>query len=494
MNAIEYMQQELQTLKEHSNLRRLPQLTHEGRTVIADGRHMLNLSSNDYLGLAADRQLKEEFLQTLTPDTFLPTSSSSRLLTGNFGIYEELETELATLFGTETALVLNSGYHANMGILPAVSDAQTLILADKLVHASIIDGIRLSTARCIRFRHNDLVQLERLLEQHHATFRQLIIVTESIFSMDGDQADLTALVRLKKRYSNVLLYVDEAHAFGVRGLRGLGCAEETGCIRDIDFLVGTFGKAAASAGAYIACCRTIREYLVNRMRTFRQLIIVTESIFSMDGDQADLTALVRLKKRYSNVLLYVDEAHAFGVRGLRGLGCAEETGCIRDIDFLVGTFGKAAASAGAYIACCRTIREYLVNRMRTLIFTTALPPTSIAWTLFIVRKLAGMQDRREHLARISRTLREALQAKGYGCPSASHIVPLIIGPSADTVLCAELLQRHGFYALPVRPPTVPERTSRIRFSLTADIREDEIGELIPLIPLKEERNTNAIRF
>ena len=140
MNAIEYMQQELQTLKEHSNLRRLPQLTHEGRTVIADGRHMLNLSSNDYLGLAADR------LQTLTPDTFLPTSSSSRLLTGNFGIYEELETELATLFGTETALVLNSGYHANMGILPAVSDAQTLILADKLVHASIIDGIRLSTA------------------------------------------------------------------------------------------------------------------------------------------------------------------------------------------------------------------------------------------------------------------------------------------------------------------------------------------------------------
>ena len=284
------MQQELQTLKEHSNLRRLPQLTHEGRTVVADGRHMLNLSSNDYLGLAADRQLKEEFLQALTPDTFLPTSSSSRLLTGNFGIYEELETELATLFGTETALVLNSGYHANMGILPAVSDAQTLILADKLVHASIIDGIRLSTARCIRFRHNDLVQLERLLEQHHATFRQLIIVTESIFSMDGDQADLTALVRLKKRYSNVLLYVDEAHAFGVRGPRGLGCAEETGCIRDIDFLVGTFGKAAASAGAYIACCRTIREYLV--------------------------------------------------------------------------------------------------NRMRTLIFTTALPPTSIAWTLFIVRKLA----------------------------------------------------------------------------------------------------------
>lgn len=217
MNAIEYMRQELQTLKEQSNLRRLPQLTHEGRTVLADGRRMLNLSSNDYLGLAADTGLKEEFLQTLTPDTFLPTSSSSRLLTGNFEVYEELERELATLFGTETALLFNSGYHANMGILPAVSDTQTLILADKLVHASIIDGIRLSTARCIRFRHNDLAQLERLLEQHHDAYRQLIVVTESIFSMDGDQADLQALVRLKTKYPNVLLYVDEAHAFGVRG-------------------------------------------------------------------------------------------------------------------------------------------------------------------------------------------------------------------------------------------------------------------------------------
>ena len=382
------MQQELQTLKEHSNLRRLPQLTHEGRTVVADGRHMLNLSSNDYLGLAADRQLKEEFLQTLTPDTFLPTSSSSRLLTGNFGIYEELETELATLFGTETALVLNSGYHANMGILPAVSDAQTLILADKLVHASIIDGIRLSTARCIRFRHNDLVQLERLLEQHHATFRQLIIVTESIFSMDGDQADLTALVRLKKRYSNVLLYVDEAHAFGVRGPRGLGCAEETGCIRDIDFLVGTFGKAAASAGAYIACCRTIREYLV--------------------------------------------------------------------------------------------------NRMRTLIFTTALPPVTVQWTSFMLERLAGFRQRRETLRFLSNQLREALKNKGYDCPSTSHIVPLITGESCVAIRKAEELQRKGFYALPVRPPTVPEGTSRIRFSLTAEIRESEMEKLINEISKDEK--------
>ena len=147
MSIIEQMQQELQELKESSNLRTLPDLIHEGRDVIANGQRMLNLSSNDYLGLATDRTLREEFLKELTADSFLPTSSSSRLLTGNFTIYEELEQTLAELFGTEAALVFNSGYHANTGILPAVSDAQTLILADKLVHASLIDGIRLSTSK-----------------------------------------------------------------------------------------------------------------------------------------------------------------------------------------------------------------------------------------------------------------------------------------------------------------------------------------------------------
>lgn len=383
MNAIEQMQQELQVLKERSNLRALPALTHEGRDVIAGGRRMLNLSSNDYLGLASDRKLREEFLQGLTADSFLPTSSSSRLLTGNFTIYEELEQTLARLFGTEAALVFNSGYHANTGILPAVSDAQTLILADKLVHASLIDGIRLSAAHCIRYRHNDMKQLERLLTENHAAYRQVIIVTESIFSMDGDVADLKELVRLKQAYDNVLLYVDEAHAFGARGEQGLGYAEETGCIREIDFLVGTFGKAAASAGAYIACRSTIREYLVNRMRTF--------------------------------------------------------------------------------------------------IFTTALPPVNIAWSLFIVRRLAGFRERRIHLKNISNILRNALMERGYTCPSESYIVPMIVGASSDTILKAEELQRHGFYALPVRPPTVPEGTSRIRFSLTADITEEEIKELIKYI-------------
>ncbi len=376
-------QEDLQHIREQNNLRRLPVLIHEGHYIQANGRRMLNLSSNDYLGLSSERNLRKEFMQKLTPDTFLPTSSSSRLLTGNFPIYEELETELATRFGTEAALVFNSGYHANTGILPTVCDAQTLILADKLVHASLIDGIRLSTARCIRYRHNDLNQVERLLK----------------------------------------LYRNE----------------------------------------------------------YRQIIIVTESIFSMDGDQADLSALVALKRMYQNVWLYVDEAHAFGVRGKHGLGCAEETGTILDIDFLVGTFGKAAASAGAYVVCSRVLREYLINRMRTFIFTTALPPINIAWTLFMVRKLAHMQARRRKLERLSVLLRNALQERGYPSSSRSQIVPMRIGSSAETILKAEYLQREGFYVLPIRPPTIPEGTSRIRFSLTAGIKEEEIQKLIDKI-------------
>lgn len=381
MTALEQMQHELQALREKNNLRTLPSLRHEGREIsTSESLPMLNLSSNDYLGLASDVDLRREFLATLTPETFLPSSSSSRLLTGNFTAYQQLEEQLARLFGTEAALTFNSGYHANTGILPAVADAQTLILADKLVHASLIDGIRLSTARCIRYRHNDYCQLERLLHEHSSTYRQVIIVTESIFSMDGDEADLHELVRLKRMYDNVLLYVDEAHAFGVRGTQGLGCAEEQACIADIDFLVGTFGKALASVGAYIVCRQVVREYLINRMRTF--------------------------------------------------------------------------------------------------IFTTALPPVTVQWTSFVLQRLSGFGRKREHLAHISRLLKEALEQRGFACPSTSHIVPMIAGESAAAIARAEALQRKGFYVLPVRPPTVPEGTSRLRFSLTAEVTRAEIERLI----------------
>jgi len=380
------MAEELEILKQQGNFRTLPPVMYPGYEMVKNGEPMLNLSSNDYLGLASRQELREEFLQELSARNFLPTSSSSRLLTGNFPVYEELENELARLYNKESALVLNSGYHANTGILPAISTEQTLILADKLVHASLIDGIRLSNARCIRYRHNDMLQLERLIKKYEADYREIIVVTESLFSMDGDITDLWHLSILKKTYPKLLLYVDEAHAFGVRGSKGLGLAEE---------------------------------------------------MYALDN-----------------------------------------------IDFLVGTFGKAVASAGAFIVCKKIVKEYLVNRMRTLIFTTALPPVNIAWTLFILRKLPDLKQEREHLATISKQLRQGLEAKKYVCPSTSHIVPLIIGSNEETIWMAEKLQKNGFYTLPVRPPTVPEGTSRIRFSLTADMSEEDVEQLLSVIDNK----------
>ena len=369
----------LTQLKDASNLRRLPEVEHDGVYVVREGQRMLNLSSNDYLGLAGRRDLQQDFLGKLGGDLPPMSSSSSRLLTGNYSVYTTLEQRMAADFGREAALLFGSGYHANTGILPALADKHDLILADKLVHASLIDGMRLSEAVTQRYRHNDYTHLEHLLEKYAANYERVFVVTESVFSMDGDVVDLRRLVAIKKRYPQVVLYVDEAHAVGVRGNHGLGVAEECGLLGEIDLLVGTFGKAMASMGAYLVC----------------------------DAE----------------------------------------------------------------------IRELLVNRMRPLIFSTALPPMQVAWTLFMWERIGGMNEQRQHLRRLSSLLSQALQGRG-GEISSSHIVPFIVGDSKDCIRVAECLQREGFYCLPVRPPTVPQGTSRIRFSLTAAVQEDDVARLI----------------
>ena len=372
----------LDTLERAGNLRSLPLIEPQGKWIIREGRKMLNLSSNDYLGLSRDRQLRKEFL-TRAMEEYLPLSStSSRLLTGNYPAYTELEKLLASAYGKESALVFNSGYHANVGILPALADKETLILADKLVHASLIDGIRLSGAAYKRFRHQDYEQAEQILQAS--------------------------------------------------------------------------------------------------VRTYKRIILVTESIFSMDGDIADLHRLVRLKQEYPTVLLYVDEAHAIGVRGKTGLGIAEESGTLPDIDLLVGTFGKALASMGAFVACSRLLHDVLVNRMRPLIFSTALPPLQVAWTSYLFQLLPHMEERRKHLQRLSASVAQALQGKG-GEISSSHIIPYIVKDSEDCLRLAEFLQRKGFYCLAIRPPTVPQGTARLRLSITADMDEENIRPLNELL-------------
>ncbi len=380
---MQHFKHALDELKAQDRLRRLPDLPQQGRYIVSDGLKLLNLSSNDYLGLAHDEALRHEFLASDACRALPWSSSSSRLLTGGFPVYQELEALLAARYQREAALLFNSGYHANVGILPALADKKTLILADKLVHASLIDGIRLSGADYLRYRHNDYAQLEHLLEQRAADYRCVIIVTESLFSMDGDTADLPHLVRLKKRYDHVLLYVDEAHA------------------------VGAYGET--------------------------------------------------------------------------GLGLAEMQGCVADIDILTGTFGKALASVGAFAVCSGLIKDYLTNHMRTLIFSTALPPINMAWTHFILQQLPEMTAHRNRLAALSQRLREAVAAH-YPSPmlaaAHSHIIPCVLGSNEAAVKQARTWQQQGYYCLPIRPPTVPQGSARVRLSLTADISDDELNGFI----------------
>ncbi|HDR1495778.1 TPA: 8-amino-7-oxononanoate synthase [Pasteurella multocida] len=378
---IRYYQQQLADLKAQNQFRQLPQLIHRGRFIQREGNTMLNMSSNDYLGLANNEALRQAFFTQYQDQLPALTSSSSRLLTGSFPIYDELESLMAQAFGRESALLFNSGYHANIGILPALADKKTLIVADKLVHASMIDGIRLAQCEFVRFRHHDYVHLEQILQKND--------------------------------------------------------------------------------------------------RTFERIIVVTESVFSMDGDCADLTQLVALKQRYPQVMLYVDEAHAIGVLGEKGLGLAEQQGCINQIDILVGTFGKALGSMGAYVICDQVIRDYLVNKMRPLIFSTALPPFNVAWTHFVFQQLPHLQAERAHLAQLSQHLRQAIvDIFQVPMPSESCIVPYILGDNELTVRTAQRLQQQGYYCLPIRPPTVPKGTSRIRFSLTADMQVAEVEQFI----------------
>lgn len=417
-NSISIRLQELLIrLKEEQQYRHLPDIEHQGRYVCYQGKKLLNISSNDYLGLGSDAQLQADFFDDIQnmPLSARPkmSATSSRLLTGNDTQLKALEFELQHWYDSavasysdlkdhsqKSALVVNSGYHANIGLLPALTalPVKTLILADKLVHASIIDGIRLSQNKLCgyrRYRHNDYQQLAMMIEQTKPDVERIIIVTESIFSMDGDRADLCKLVQLKMQDHRIELYVDEAHAVGILGNQGLGLAEETQTLAHIDYLVGTFGKAFASVGAYILC----------------------------------------------------DES----------------------------------------------VRQWLINQMRPLIFSTALPPMNHAWTRFILAKMPALNDKRAHLSALSQelsrfvhqtveqpysnasTLRQgSLQQEKYLSP----IISYLLGDNTRAVAKAQQLQDVGFYALPIRPPTVPANTARIRLVMNAALTAEDCQRLI----------------
>ena len=358
--------------KEH-RLRRIPS---------EDAGDRIDMLSNDYLGLAAeaDRYLPE--FHERFPDARF-TSSASRLLSRANRYHIELEDYLGRLYDRPT-LLFNSGYHANVGIIQALALPGTLFLADKLVHASIIDGLRLSGADFERFPHNDPKRLHRLIAGLHGAYQRIIIIAEAIYSMDGDMAPLHELVSLKAEYPEVMLYLDEAHSFGVRGPLGLGLAEEHGLIDSFDIIIGTLGKAAASAGAFAVTSPVMKEYLLNTARSF--------------------------------------------------------------------------------------------------IFSTAISPAQAAWSILMIEKITQLNDRRLHLQRLSRHMVSELSRRlNFESPATTQIVPLIIGDAAEAVLMAGHMAAGGFDALAIRRPTVAAGSERIRFSLNALLSEKDIDRLISLI-------------
>lgn len=390
-----FIEKELCKIKEQGRYREFkPLADRHSSKVTFEGKQLLNLSSNDYLGIGGDRELHRTFYDEL--DTVSLTegyglgSCSSRLLTGDHGVNHRLETLLASSYGKQSSLLFNSGYHANIGILPALTTKNDLIISDKLNHASLVDGMRLSRADSKRYRHTDYDHLNALLAKHRQEYKNVTIVSESVFSMDGDVADVQILAELKNRYD----------------------------------------------------CQ-----------------------------------------------LYLDEAHSVGLYGANGLGIAEQQGVLKEVDILVGTFGKAFGSMGAYLLCTSIMKDFLINRSRSLIFTTALPPIISRWNLFVFSRLGSFSDKRSKLAKHSSTLRKTLSAAGLETAGTTNIVPVMIGDDTLTTELAQSMQEYGYLVLPVRPPTVPEGTSRFRLSLTADMNWDDLKHVAGTIASLHQKPT-----
>ena len=338
-----------------------------GPMVEMAGRQILLLASNDYLGLA----MHPEVIQASVEATqrFGAGAGAARLISGSLPPHQDLESALAQFKGTEAALTFSSGYLANIGTIPALIEQGGLILADRLCHASLIDGCRLSAADFRVYRHNDTGHLQSLLAKRRQA-RRTLIVTDGLFSMDGDLAPLPELSRLAQAY------------------------------------------------------------------------------------EADL---------------YIDDAHGTGVMGQHGRGTAEHFGLDTQIPFQMGTLGKAFGSSGAYLAGSSALIRYLINTSRSFIFTTAPPPSSAAAAMMALRVIQREPERRARLWANRERLFSGLTQLGFRLsPSVSPIMPILVGNAETALLFAEHLFSEGVYAPAIRPPTVPDATSRIRVTVTSE--------------------------
>lgn len=365
MDKFDFIDNELAQRKARHLFRRLRTVTPEaGPMVSLEGKSMLNCCSNDYLGLSKHPLLRERADEFMA--RFGAGSTASRHICGNLSCFDGLEKKVADLKGSPSAIIMNAGYQSNIALLSTLADRNSLILSDWLNHNSLIRGALLARCAVERFRHNDLAHLSQLL-------------TES------------------------------------------------------------------------------------RKKSFSRILIVTESVFSMDGDRCDVEALIELANEF-NAILYVDEAHATGVFGPRGMGLTAG----KKVDVVMGTFSKGCGAYGAYVSCSEKMREYLINCCQGLIFTTALPPAVLGTIDAALELVPKMNAERAQLHAHADYLRSSLREMGWQTgASDTQIVPVVIGGEKDTMALSAFLEDRGIMATGIRPPTVPEGQSRIRLTLTA---------------------------
>jgi 8-amino-7-oxononanoate synthase len=380
--ALTILSKRLEKIHKEGLYRSLCSVDRTTAQVVVDGQPALLLCSNNYLGLAGHPVLAqaaaEAALQSGT------SSGASRLVSGNQPLHERLEAQVADWKGTESALLFNSGFAANTGIIAALAGRGDCIFSDRLNHASIVDGALLSGAKLVRYPHNDIQILERLLQQHTTS-----------------------------------------------GLR----------------------------------------------------MIVTDGVFSMDGDSAPLQELADLAEQYQ-ALLMVDDAHAGGLLGQQGRGSVDLYGVSGRVDIQMGTFGKALGSCGAYAATTQLVRDYLINKARSLIFSTSLPPAVLAASsaaIDLVRSADG--DRlRQQVADNGQLLRSLLQTAGMTVPDGiTPIIPILVGDADATVRFSRHLLEAGVFVQGIRPPTVPTGTSRLRCTVMASHSTEQIRSAAAII-------------
>jgi len=378
--GVDFIENELSRLKEAGLYRRLRRVEgDQGPALVLDGREVINFSSNNYLGIANHPALGEAAKAAI--DRYGCGTGASRLISGNMTLHEELESKIAEFKGTEAALVFNSGFQANTGVISTLVGEGDAVFSDTLNHASIIDGCRLSRAKAAVYAHLDMNQLEHELKQSQSVRRRLI-VTESLFSMDGDEAPLADIVDLAERYGAMLM-ADEAHATGVYEPNGAGLVAKIGL-----------------------------------------------------GDRV----LVQM-----------------------------------------GTLGKALGGFGAYVAGSKALRELLINRCRSFIFTTSLPPAVMAMAIAAIGLVEREPQRRQALRGNSAALRGGLAALGYALGgSRSQILPLIVGDAQQCMKLSQRLLDRGVFAQGIRPPTVPPGTSRLRITLMATHTDEQVDQALEI--------------